>query len=186
MKRYLAAVAVGGGLVLAGGAANAQAIISEPGRHVSRTDTEVHGVLGTGYRWNRGWWTTGWGVGLRVGIPLMDNGPVRTINNSLVFNFGGELLFWDYYYRDGYWGAAAELIVPLELQWNFYLLPAFSLFLEGGAAIGWAGCGDAWCGFGIWPGLALGGRIHFNGRADYPALVFRFGFPVGFTLGVAF
>lgn len=183
MKRLLATAAVGSGLVLASGSASAQSIIEQPNNHQTKVDVEVHGVFG--YSWHRGWYDRGywvgggWGVGVRVGVPLMPNGPVRTINNSLMLNLGGELLFWSYYYG---WDQAMELVAPLALQWNFYLLPAFSLFLEGGLALGVAGC----CGFGFWPGLALGGRVHFNGRADYPALVFRVGFPVGFTLGVAF
>jgi hypothetical protein len=168
--------------MLAAGSASAQSIIEQPGNHASKVDVEVHGILGSRFWGNGGGW--GWGAGVRVGIPLMANGPIRTINNSFNLNVGGEVLFWSDYWGRG-WGGAMEFVVPVEVQWNFYLLPALSLFAEGGIAFDFSTCG-AYCGFGVWPGVAVGARIHFNGRADYPALVVRAGFPVGLTLGVAF
>lgn len=165
------------------GEASAQMIISSPGAHENKVEIEPH-LTWAGYY-------GGLGVGLRVGIPLIPNGPVQTINNSLALSLGGDFFFYSYG-RGGYFGAAA-LTIPVMLQWNFYLHGVFSLFVEGGVAADFyfyhrgVGCGDFdyGCSFGIWPGLALGGRVHFNGRAGYPALTFRFGFPAS-SIGISF
>ncbi len=181
MKRLLLAAAAGASLMAATVVtteAEAQAIIGQPGRHGMHVEVEPHLILNWyGVGWGGGGYGAGWGAGVRVGIPLMTNGPIASINNSLALGLGLDALVYswgDRWSRYGF-GGAIEPVLSVNLQWNFYLFGAFSLFLEGGVAAGLGFCGSE-CGFWVWPGLALGGRVHFGGRADLPSLTFRFGF----------
>lgn len=188
MKKLLLASAASAALMVTAAAphqAQAQAIIGHPGQHGTKTEIELHGILNYGCGWNH-CWGGAWGLGARIGIPLMPNGPVPSINNSLALGIGLDALVytWGDRWNRGF-GAALEPVVSVNAQWNFYFFGAFSMFLEGGVAAGFGFCGSE-CGFWLWPGLALGGRVHFSGRADYPTLTFRFGFPTGFNLGVSF
>lgn len=73
------------------------------------------------------------------------------------------------------------------LQWNFFLTPVWSVFVEAGFAprvwFDTPGHNDER--FLPWPGASIGTRIHFT-RGSYPALTIRVGFPTGLTLGVSF
>ena len=164
--------------------AEAQSFAGTPGRHVSGFDVEPHFVFGYGFSRGPGDYGGGFGGGIRFGIPLMRNGPVPSINNSLVLSLGADFTWWSGHIDHSNVWVSSEVVIPVMLQWNFYLAPAFSLFPEAGIAIGFAGCGD--CGVYVAPGFALGGRIHFSRDAGYPALVIRIGFPVGLTAGIAF
>lgn len=188
MKRFLLTAAAGAALLAVTPDARAQSFINSPGRHAMRPEVELHGILNpVGCGWSS-CWGGGWGAGVRVGIPLLYNGPVPGLNNSLHLGLGGDLLVYnwgDRYNRYGYAGALAP-VLSTTLQWNFYLLGALSLFVEGGLAAGIDVCSGDGCGFWLWPGLAVGGRVHFRGGADYPALTFRLGFPTGINLGISF
>ena len=164
------------------GTAHAQSFASRHGAHTSRFDVEPHFVLGYGFDRGSGY-SSGYGFGVRFGVPLMPHGPTN-LNNSLVLSFGADVTYWNSRFQHNTFWGTSEVIVPIMLQWNFYLSRWFSFFPEAGVAVGIGGC--AGCAFFAAPGFALGGRVHFDGRAGYPALVFRIGFPVGFTVGIAF
>lgn len=182
-KATLAAGVAAAALLATVGTAHAQNFASRAGAHRSRFDVEPHFVLGYGFDRGPGYGGGG-GFGVRFGVPLMANGPISTINNSLVLSFGVDVTYWSgRYARNTFW-STSEVLFPLMLQWNFYLTPYFSLFPEVGAAFGLGGCDG--CAFYAAPGFAVGGRVHFDGRAGYPAFVFRLGFPTGITLGVVF
>ncbi len=189
MKHLLLATVLGAAslaTVTATQTAHADVIIGQPGRHYTRTEFELHGILNpVGCGWSE-CWGGAWGVGMRLNIPLLSNGPIPGINNTLALGLGADMLVytWSDRWNRGFVGAV-EPVFSAGLQWNFYLFGAFSLFLEGGVAAGFGSC-DRSCSAWVWPGLAIGGRIHFSGRADYPALTFRFGFPTGFNLGISF
>ena len=132
---------------------------------------------------------TGFGAGLRVGLPLAV-GHIGRAPQNLALSFGGDVLHYDNCYFGGYC-SANYLMVPVALQWNVFVARPVSLFLEGGAFLykGWfdeCGPGDAGCSappdFGLLPTLALGGRIHLGRDA---ALTLRLGYPTS-TLGVSF
>lgn len=170
--------AVVGAVTLAGGAAQAQWIGNRPNAHESRVTVEVHGVAHHGY-WRR--YGAGFGAGFRVDIPLLPNGPLPRANNSLALSLGADL-FWYDYYRSGQY-STATLVAPVVAQWNFYLFGSFSVFAELGGAVQ---IFDEFFGTYFLAAGGVGGRVHFGGRGGYPTLTFRFGFPVGFTLGATF
>ena len=72
-------------LALPSGSALAQ--IKQPGAHPHyETEVEPHLFL----QWdNAGWWDDeGIGVGVRITIPLVHNGPIDSINNNMGVGFG--------------------------------------------------------------------------------------------------
>lgn len=90
------------------------------------------------------WRDTGIGVGLRASIPVIEDGPVSSINNSLAVGFG---LDWAHFDDCGPWNDLCEadnFWFPLVVQWNFFLTKSISMFGEFGLALqyarlGWAG-----------------------------------------------
>lgn len=83
------------------------------------------------------WWNDeGIGLGLRGSIPLMDNGPIETINNNLAITFG---LDWAHFdgncNRAGFECDANDFWIPVALQWNFFLSRVVSLYPELGLAL---------------------------------------------------
>ena len=115
--------------------ASAAAQIRSPGSHPRYgVELEPHLVV----QWaEEPWWDDeGIGVGLRASIPLIDNGPVRTINNNLAISFG---LDWAHFddcgrpYND--LCDADNIWFPVVVQWNFFLSKVVSLFPELGLGI---------------------------------------------------
>lgn len=148
----------------------------------------------------------GFGAGVRFSIPIVENGFVSTINNSVAISFGLDWLHYSgsncYYYngdprfRNGpcyYVGNANYLFFPVAMQWNFFVASRFSVFGEPGLAI-YHGFFDycenvppgAPCGnpsqTGIDFAFYVGGRFHVNQDI---ALVLRIGYPT-FSFGVSF
>src|SRR4051794_32202234 len=93
MKRLLIAATVGGALLATSGAAQAQSIIRQPNAHVSKVEFEIH--AGFGGFWNR--WGFAISPGFRIGIPVMPNGFVRSINNSVAISFGADVFLYPFY-----------------------------------------------------------------------------------------
>src|SRR5688500_18472731 len=80
--RLLSAAAV---LVLAAssGTANAESIIRNPGDHPNyKVELEPHLDFG----WANLYASNGFGAGVRVGIPIVHNGFISTINNSVAIS----------------------------------------------------------------------------------------------------
>src|SRR5882757_9592984 len=147
----------------------------------------------------------GFGVGARFSIPIVENGFVSSINNSVAISFGVDWLHYSgsncYFYlndprRPGpcyYVGNANYLFFPVTMQWNFFVASHFSVFGEPGLAI-YHGFFD-YC-TNVPPGVPCanpsqtsvdfafyaGGRFYFNQDI---ALVLRIGYPT-FSLGVSF
>ncbi len=171
MKKLLAVASLAA-MLLKAGPAYASDWIEQPNNHRNQTETEIHAVLGFG----------DFGAGVRFGIPIVDQGFVTTINDNVLINFGADILNWpapDY--------GVTGIIVPVMLQWNFFLSRDWSVFAEGGLAFqNWfsprIGGSET---FFFWPGLSIGGRYYFN-SGNYPALLLRVGFPSGLTIGVSF
>lgn len=175
--------------------ARAQSIIKNPGDHPDYSvELEPHLSLGWGhlYRGN------GLGLGARLGLVVVDNGFVSTINNSVAISFGLDWLRYSdcYWYhprfRAGYGCGATYLTFPVTMQWNFWLTPKWSVFGEPGLYI-YHGIWDDWCD-PLFPdcrrptrtsvdlAFFIGGRFHFN---ETVALTMRLGYPTS-SLGVSF
>jgi hypothetical protein len=183
----------------------AHAQIRQPGAHPKySTEVEPHLV----WQWGGdGWWDDeGIGVGVRITIPLVHNGPIDSINNNMGIGFG---LDWAHFEDACYvgldnrgrpifpsWactgGSMNDFWLPVVWQWSFYFSKLVSAFFEPGLAIQhtrWDGevCAGGFCPYDetdtdidivIW----LGVRFHLS---DDFALVLRLGHP-SFNFGPAF
>lgn len=179
------------------GTANAQSIIKNPGDHPNyRVELEPH--LNFGWAHYRG---NGFGLGARASIVIVDNGFIKSINNSVAISFGLDWLrYSDCYYYDyrygyrgrGYGCGASYFLFPVAMQWNFWLSPKWSVFGEPGLHV-YHAVFDDYCDpafpncsyptrtsvdFAFW----AGGRFHFS---DTVALTMRIGYPT-FSIGVSF
>jgi len=111
------------------------------------------------------------GAGFRATIVIVDNGFVRTINNSVGIGFGFDV--------DPIRNAD-RFAVPIVLQWNFWLSTHWSVLGEPGAAIQLGQGRDP-----NWPArpvIYAGGRFHFS---DSIALTLRAGYP-DIGVGISF
>lgn len=168
-------------------------IIKNPGDHPRYSfELEPHLVLGfidpPGYASG-----AGFGLGFRGSIPLVRNGFIPSINNSVAIGFGMDFARYGRgdYCRNG--GVLAncdrrrldgfnEFYFPVVLQWNFFLSRNWSVFGEPGIALTYHG----------WDGpravdlepfvFYVGGRYHFS---DKVTLTMRIGYPA-FSVGASF
>jgi hypothetical protein len=133
---------------------------------------------------------SGFGAGLRVGIPLMV-GRLGSLSDNLAISFGGDVLHYDNCFFGNDCGAN-YLMLPVAAQVNLFVLRSVSLFAEGGAFLykGWfdgcriedgPGC-TAPSDLGVLPTLAIGGRIHLG---QFTAVTLRLGYPTT-TIGLSF
>jgi hypothetical protein len=182
--------------------------IKEPGHHTPYSvELEPHFTFG----WNEGphhFGNEGLGLGLRASIPLIDNGPITTINNSLALTFGLDWLHFGYD-RDvachDFRGAfcdeqdfgANTFWIPVAVQWNFFVHRSISVFAELGLAV----AHERWSWARPCPGAPGTLCEYHDTRTDFAELVFypgarfmvsdrvgvtvRLGFP-HVTLGASF
>ena len=170
----------------------AHAQIRQPGAHPKYTvELEPHFVVQWEYTdWNA---NDGIGLGARVSIPVIENGPITTINNSFAIGVGLDWAHFDDdcygYYRvprpPGYGCTANHFWIPVVAQWNFWFTPVVSAFAELGFAVQHAsydvGCaspvGD-YCGTDSYtrvrPVFLVGPRFTFSNSF---ALTLRIGIP---------
>jgi hypothetical protein len=181
---------VGGGaacaLVVAFAApAVAQDTIRDPGLHPSYpVEVEPHAVVG----WNDFYGGSGIGAGLRLSIPIVQNGFIKSIDDSVAIGFGADWLHYSGCYYRGEC-TANYLIFPVALQWNFFFTRRWSAFGEPGLFLykGFVdrcsapGCGEP-ASFGVEPALAVGGRYAFT---DNVTFTLRLGYPT-FSAGLSF
>jgi hypothetical protein len=110
------------------------------------------------------------GLGVRGSIPVMFNGFIPSVNNSVAVTFGFDKdpAFHGHTYN-----------VPVALQWNFWLHRNFSIFGEPGVFIHFADKTHAY--LQVWGGA----RAHFT---DWVALTARVSLPEtpAGSLGVSF
>jgi hypothetical protein len=103
------------------------------------------------------------GVGFRGSIEIVDNGFIRTINNTVAIGVGAD---W----------SQDHFRVPLVMQWNFWLSRNWSVFGEPGGLI------DIGKKVKPHPAFYAGGRFHFT---DTITLTMRIGHPTA-SVGVSF
>jgi len=119
------------------------------------------------------WYGRGAAFGGRFGLPLIDSGPVTSINNALYLSVGADLYNVDY--QDDRRGFAIG--VPVALQWNFYFSPEWSAFFSAGVNV----YIDDDPRFGFpWGIASVGGRYHLN---EDIAVLLRLGSPYS-SIGV--
>ncbi len=156
--------------------------IRQPGDHPNYViEMEPHLILGWGGF--DGYGAGGFGAGGRFTIPLVKNGFVPTINNTVGIGFGVD---FTYYNNCGYnnslcGGHVADLLTfPVVMQWNFYVAQRWSVFGEPGISLNYASADRNY--FFPYPVFEVGGRYHFT---EHVALTARIGFPY-FSIGVSF
>jgi hypothetical protein len=177
-------------------------IIKNPGDHPDyKVELEPHLDLG----WGAGLYgSTGFGAGARATIPIVQNGFIPNLNNSIGISFGLDYLHYSGCYgsagivgNNGNFGCngASYFVLPIVMQWNFWLTPRWSVFGEPGLYVYHASF-DSYCNDPRFKNVAcseptttsvsfagyVGGRLHFN---DTVALTLRVGYPT-VSLGVSF
>jgi hypothetical protein len=202
--RTLLAALLGATALLASTSALADDTIKRPGDHPQyAVEIEPHLLWGWAqYDYVAG---DGLGLGARFSIPIVKNGFIPSINNSVAISFGVDWLHYSadncYLYggRNRYlgpcWavGDVNTLLFPVVMQWNFFVGKQWSVFGEPGLVIYhtfFDPCGNAPAGYycgnptltGVDLALYIGGRFHIN---DHVALVLRIGYPT-FSFGVSF
>jgi hypothetical protein len=98
-----------------------------------QVELEPHLVL----QWTRGpyWNDDGVGVGFRASVPILADGLIRDFHDNLAVSFG---LDWSHFGDCGRWGGGCgsdAFLIPIVLQWNFFVTDWLSLFPEFGLAI---------------------------------------------------
>jgi hypothetical protein len=172
-------------------AARADDTIKHPGDHPAYDfEVEPHGLLG----WDGVFYdNTGFGLGVRFGIPIVSNGFVPTINNSVAISFGVDWLHYSCYgpFNDC---SADYFEFPVTLQWNFYVSEHWSVFGEPGLflyhdfftsnceAVGGVDCPARPNETSVLPAFYVGARYFFS---DTVSLTMRLGYPTT-SIGVSF
>ena len=133
---WFLASALMGGFILVSGFCRAETIIKQPGNHPHYSvELEPHLILGwasidtndpfpRNFDLNR---NASFGPGLRIGIPLVTNGFVQSINNGVALGLGIDM---------AHYGPSSNVIwLPVVMQWNFYIADAITVFGEPGGAL---------------------------------------------------
>jgi hypothetical protein len=159
-------VVVVGVITFAGVARAEEVIIKHPGDHPSYSfEAEPHLLLG----WRE--FRDGPGAGFRGTIPIVHNGFVKTINNSVGIGFGVDVDPVRH---------ADRFAIPIVMQWNFWLSTHWSVFGEPGLAIqAGEGRDKNWP---VRPVIYAGARLHLTPAL---ALTLRAGYP-DVAVGISF
>jgi hypothetical protein len=196
-KSLLALAAASIVLAVSPSDARAESIIKNPGDHPDYVaELEPHGLFGWGHRYGSG----GFGLGVRATFKIVDNGFVKTINNSIGIGVGLDWVRYGGCYYDGWYGpgryrygcaGSDYFMIPVVMQWNFWLTTRWSVFGEPGFHI-YHRSFDNYCGGlpGCNPPSSTnldfafygGARFHFN---ETIALTMRIGYPT-LSVGASF
>jgi len=101
--------------------------INDMGPHTRNSMLSIFGLLPWGFG-------NGIGGAVRYTLPVIHDGFVDSLNDSVELEFGGDIWFGGYDFgtiRYGYTGLA----IPLEGRWSFHLNPKLSLY--GKLSLGW-------------------------------------------------
>jgi hypothetical protein len=189
----VSALAAAAFLSLGEHAAEAATIIKQPGAH-PRYDWELEPHLALDWDSHHEL-DNGFGLGVHAAIPIMDQGPISTINNNMAIKFGFDLTFhscdnnWGGY--RGYDCSATSIMFPVALQWNFYITDLITVFGEPGLYLRhyWVDfdCGNNACHDGdsdtfVWPYFRGGAKFMFGKTAG---LTVAIGYPQALTIGAS-
>lgn len=167
-------------------------VIKRPGAHPRYSlEAEPHLSIGIGNGPGPVNGGNGFGPGGRFTLELVDNGFISSINNTVGIGFGLDAIFWgdtDYDVCSGPGNARVcerrhdnfrELVLPVVMQWNFWVSRNWSVFGEPGVAFRLReNTDDRFEPFVFY----AGGRYHFS---DNLTLTMRIGYP-SVSVGVSF
>lgn len=129
----------------------ARAQLKTPGEHI-RYGVEVEPHLALQWASLPGE-AAGIGPGLRLSVPIIADGPLKKINNSLAIGVGVDWAYFNepcgHYFFDGpsltpedpryaTWAedcTAHHITAPVVIQWNFFVSKVVSVFAEPGMAV---------------------------------------------------
>jgi hypothetical protein len=163
----LCPVALAAALLAEARPARADSTISQPGAHPSYAfEAEPHFFFGLPPPGQVA--GQGFGPGFRGTVTLLQNGLVKSIDDSVGLGFGADWI--------AFTNKKASIWVPIVLQWNFWLTQRVSVFGEPGV--------------GFYLGNTTGVRPDISGGARFAltqsiAVTARVGYPA-FSLGVSF
>jgi len=199
-RKAAAAAFVFAALHVVGGEPIAQAddTIKHPGDHPDyKIEIEPHGL----FAWEDFYGGNGFGAGGRFTIPVVRNGFIPSINNSIGVSFGLDFVHYSGCYYKAFGtstGCGANyLFFPVAMQWNFYVAERWSVAGEPGLFLytGFyddnglgdfcnnnGGCSGSPTRTSVRPSLSLVGRYHFNEKIS---LTMRVGYPT-LSVGVSF
>ena len=143
-------------------ATNASAQIDAPGQHI-RYGMEIEPQLSLQHARVPGE-AAGIGPGLRLSVPIISDGPLKKLNNSLALGVGVNwaifkescgTYFWDgpapepdepQYPTYAKGCTAHQITAPVVIQWNFWITEVVSVFAEPGMAFLYERrSGTGWC-----------------------------------------
>ena len=170
------------------GGARADDTIKHPGDHPTyKVEAEPHLLLG----WDGIFASGGVGIGARFSIPIVQNGFVDSINNSVAISFGMDIMHYDECRWANLGCTANYFFFPVAMQWNFFVAQRWSVFGEPGLFIYHGFVDDCPpnamnCNRpsvnGVRPLIDLGARYHIN---ENVSLTMRIGWPA-FSFGASF
>ncbi|HMA95913.1 MAG TPA: hypothetical protein VKP30_24665 [Polyangiaceae bacterium] len=187
---FLSATVLSTALLGWASSADAETVIRRPGLH-PQYSVELEPHLTFDWLKDRRDVSDGIGPGLHVAIPFMHQGPITTINNNMAIKFGFDLTFsgscyWHELYRERYDCGATSLLLPVALQWNFYITDIITVFGEPGLAIR-----STWWDYDYRVNCPAG-VCHGDRRDTYPELYmaggakFMFGRTIGLTVRLGY
>ena len=114
------------------------------------------------------WYGPGLAAGLRVGLPLMKNGFVPSINNAIYLHLGADFYYARYLDANLDAHGGAGIGIPIALHWEFYFDARWSAYAELGVSIyippSFVAGGDFVDRLGGWIIGAVGGKWHASDR----------------------
>src|SRR5580692_5117733 len=134
MRKACFAVVVAGAVVtLLCAAARADDTVRQPGSHPPYgLELEPHGTYGWGAAYGG---EGGFGVGVLFAIPVVRNGFIPAIDDSVAIAFALDWVHYDYCYWAPMGCNGDYVDLSVTLQWNFYVSQRWSVFGEPGAYV---------------------------------------------------
>lgn len=121
MRHALAATALLVAL-LSGVDAHAQSILRDRSQHSRPVDLSILGGIPYPF---------GFGAGIRVGLPIVPNGFIGSINDGVFLEPGVQFVYWDDFHD-----TRTGVMVPILLRWDFFLTRVWTLFGTAGVVFG--------------------------------------------------
>ncbi len=143
-------------------ASTVQAQLKQPGQHI-RYGVEVEPQVSLQWAHLPGD-SAGIGPGLRLSVPIISDGPLKKLNNSLAIGLGFNWAYFQEPCGAYFWEGSSltpedpeyatyserctahHFTAPIVIQWNFFVTKVVSLFAEPGMAFVYERrSGTGWC-----------------------------------------
>src|SRR5689334_21749049 len=109
----------------------AQSIIRDRSSHSRPVDLSILGAVP---------FPAGFGVGLRVGLPIVPNGFIGAINDAVFLEPGVQVVYWSDRWAD-FDDTRFGVQIPVFMRWDFFLSRVWTVYGEVGVLFGFFGDG---------------------------------------------